>query len=105
MTRKLQCIQKNELGNYVVVAKEVCRYAMKPGTVMGCNDDIPCDRMCNHIVLSITGQVTYKVMALETRFMSPNMYSQVARKIIRCNAINAQKNRVSCSISCSLNYP
>ena len=91
MTRKLQCIQKNELGNYVVVAKEVCRYAMKPGTVMGCNDDIPCDRMCNHIVLSITGQVTYKVMALETRVMSPNTYSQVARNIIRCNAINEQK--------------
>lgn len=91
MTRKLQCIQKNELGNYMVVAKEVCRYAMKPGTVMGYNDDIPCDRMCNYIVLSITGEVTYKVMALETRVMSPNTYSQVARNIIRCNGINAQK--------------
>ena len=91
MTRKLQCIQNNELGNYMVVAKEVCRYAMKPGTVMGCNDDIPCDRMCNSIVLSITGQVSYKVMPLETRVMSPNIY-KVARNIIRCNAINAQKN-------------
>ena len=58
MTRKLLCNQTNELGNDVVVAKDVCRYAMKPATMMGCNDDIPCDRMYNYIVLSVTGQVT-----------------------------------------------
>lgn len=59
MTRKLQCIQKNELGNNVVVAKEVCRYAMKPGTMMGCNDDIPCDRMCMQLYRSIDNRSSH----------------------------------------------
>jgi len=43
MTRTLQCVRIDELGQVVAAAKELCRYAMKPLAERVCNDDKPCD--------------------------------------------------------------
>jgi len=44
MTRTLQCVRIDELGQVKSAAKELCRYAVKPLTEKVCNDDKPCDR-------------------------------------------------------------
>lgn len=44
MTRKLECIRTDELGQAIPAAKELCRYAMKPVTETVCNEDKHCDR-------------------------------------------------------------
>ena len=52
MTRKLECIRTDELGNVITTANEVCRYAAKPVAESVCNDDKPCDRKYIEIIIS-----------------------------------------------------
>ena len=44
MTRTLECIKIDELGQGASAANELCRYAVKPLAERVCNDDKPCDR-------------------------------------------------------------
>ena len=44
MTRKLECIRKNEVGQVIRAGHSFCRYAAKPLTETVCNEDKHCDR-------------------------------------------------------------
>ena len=44
MTRKLECIRKNEVGQVIRAGHSFCRYAAKPLTATVCNEDKHCDR-------------------------------------------------------------
>ena len=44
MTRKLECIRKNEVGQVIRAGHSFCRYVAKPLTATVCNEDKHCDR-------------------------------------------------------------
>ena len=44
MTRKLECIRMNEVGQIIRAGHSFCRYATKPLTETVCNEDKHCDR-------------------------------------------------------------
>ena len=44
MTRKLECIRMNEVGQVIRAGHSFCRYAAKPLTETVCNEDKHCDR-------------------------------------------------------------